>query len=133
MVDPLARILNAAASAKIYEGVGNPWIYGGTKILQYANDTLIFIKIEKQYLAVLKTILYCFELISSLSINFQKSSISFIGKRQEEISRLVCAKWLNCQEMKTPFRRLGLTPNESKPIESDWISMIQRIKNQLAS
>lgn len=73
-------MLNATASTKISEGLGNPWICSRTKILQYAANTLVFAQARKDYISVLKTILYHFEQISGLSINYQQSSISTIGQ-----------------------------------------------------
>lgn len=57
VVDPLCRLLNHAASCGIFEGLGSPWIRGGTKMLQYADDMLIFAKARKEFMAVLKIIL----------------------------------------------------------------------------
>ena len=82
-------MMNAAAFARIYEGLGNPWVCAGTKILQYADDALVFIRAEKSYCAILKTILLCFELISGLAINFHKSSVSVIGRCSQFLSQLL--------------------------------------------
>lgn len=47
-MEPLHRMLNASAYAKIFEGMGNPWISRGIKLLQYAGDTLIFFKSKEE-------------------------------------------------------------------------------------
>lgn len=77
-VDPFCRMFNAVVLARIFEGLGNPWICGETKLLQYADDILIFSRTKRKYCIVLKIIVYSFELILWFMINFHKSSINFL-------------------------------------------------------
>ncbi|KAK2639899.1 hypothetical protein Ddye_027694 [Dipteronia dyeriana] len=59
--------------------------FGGRNIqishLQFADDTIIFIKPKMDFLLNLKRILRCFELASGLKINFHKSCIVRVCKR----------------------------------------------------
>jgi hypothetical protein len=50
---------------------------GGLTYLQYADDTIIFLEAEEQYIANVKFLLYCFENMSGLKINYQKGIILY--------------------------------------------------------
>jgi len=47
--------------------------------LQYVNDTLLVIPNDLRSLGSLRILLYCFELLSGLSINIRKSSLYPLG------------------------------------------------------
>ena len=49
--------------------------------LQYADDTILFLKPKVEFLANAKRILRCFEMASGLKINFHKSCVVKVGKR----------------------------------------------------
>lgn len=119
-VHPLCRMLNAATSTKIYARFRNPWVCGGAKILQCTNDISIFIRAKKRYCAVLKVILCFFELISSLMINFHKSSIFATGRNFNDDSSLLSS--LNCPPVPPPFKYLGLSLSGKKPVNQIGLS-----------
>jgi hypothetical protein len=47
-----------------------------------------FLEEEEEYVANLKFILYCFENMSDLKINFHKSEVIVVGASKEEGSRI---------------------------------------------
>jgi hypothetical protein len=57
--------------------------------LQYADDTVIFFDIEDEYVANLKFILYCFEEMLGLKINFHKSEVIVLGFRMKKALELL--------------------------------------------
>lgn len=59
----------------------------GIRILKYVDDTLIFAQAKRVFIVALKIILYSFELVSGLSINYHKSSVSTVGS---DISSMAC-------------------------------------------
>jgi hypothetical protein len=63
--------------------------------LQYADDTLILIKPTDEGIAHLKLLLVCFENMSGLKINFDKSEVLVMGMSVPEQRRL--ANLLNCK------------------------------------
>ena len=65
------------------EGVIPHLIQDGLSILQYADDTVIFMSHDIQKVINMKLILTTFEKLSGLKINFQKSEIFCFGKAKE--------------------------------------------------
>jgi hypothetical protein len=59
-------------------------VEGGLTHLQYADDTVIFLEADRQSIANVKFLLYCFENMSGLKINYQKSEVMGIGVTKEE-------------------------------------------------
>jgi hypothetical protein len=64
--------------------------------LQYVDDTVIFLEAEDDYVPNLKFILYCFEEMLGLKINFHESEMIVLGVSKEESTRI--ANCLNCIE-----------------------------------
>jgi hypothetical protein len=50
-------------------------IEGGITHLQYVDDTVVFIDMDDQSIMNIKLILYCFENMSGLKIDYDKSEI----------------------------------------------------------
>ena len=76
------------------------------EVLQYTDDSLFVAEANFQNVRTVKAILICFELTTSLRVNFHKSSIGAIGV---DLSKLNCfANVLNCNKMNIPFTCLGL-------------------------
>jgi hypothetical protein len=63
-------------------------IEGGLTHLQYADDTVIFLEAKDEYVANLKFILYCFEEMSGLKINFHKNEVMVVDASKEESGKL---------------------------------------------
>jgi len=51
----------------------------GVAILQYADDTIIFLKHDLEGAMHMKLLLYLFEMLAGLKINFNKSEILMIN------------------------------------------------------
>jgi hypothetical protein len=75
VVDILTRMLQKAAGNNMIMILGNEVVEGGVISLQYADDTIRFIAKEEQYAKNLKWILTCFELMSGMRINYNKSKL----------------------------------------------------------
>jgi hypothetical protein len=67
---------------------------GGISHIQYADDTIIMTDGSDLSILNLKLILYCFEWMSGLKINFHKSEVYVFGVDQVEKERI--ANMLNC-------------------------------------
>ncbi|XP_074336502.1 uncharacterized protein LOC141673654 [Apium graveolens] len=71
----LSKMLNTTSEQGIIEGLqmGKE----GKKIshLQYADDTIVFLQGNEESILGIKKVLQCFQLLSGLKINFQKSSL----------------------------------------------------------
>ncbi|KAK2644269.1 hypothetical protein Ddye_019464 [Dipteronia dyeriana] len=74
--------------------------------LQFADDTIVFLQSRSDYLLNLKRILRCFELSSSLTINFHKSCI--VRVRKNEAIEACWVDLFKCRKVTLPLQYLGL-------------------------
>jgi hypothetical protein len=92
-------------------------VEGGLAHLQYADDSLIFLEAEEEYVANLKFILYCFENMSGAKINFHKSEEVVVRASKEEGARI--ANCLKCKEGELPMTYLGIPVITAKLYTAD--------------
>ena len=79
----LAILIARAKEAGQVEGVLPHLIQDGLSILQYADDTAIFMSYDIDRARNMKLILSTFEQLSGLKINFHKSEIFCFGKAKD--------------------------------------------------
>ena len=75
VVDMLAIIVSRAKEHGQVKGVVPNLIDGGLSILQYADDTIIFMEHNFEQAKNMKLLLIMFEQLSGLKINFHKSEL----------------------------------------------------------
>jgi hypothetical protein len=80
-------------------------IEGGCAVLQYRDDTILFIKDDMESARNLKLLLYIFESMSGLIINFEKSEVLLIQPDDEKLQTYV--DLFNCQVGAWPIKYLG--------------------------
>jgi hypothetical protein len=80
-------------------------INGGVAILQYADDTIICLKDDFEKARNMKLLLYLYELMSGLKINFGKSEVIMI--HGDDDKHLMYADLFNCQTGAFPLKYLG--------------------------
>jgi hypothetical protein len=83
VADMLALLINRAKADGQIRGVLPNLIDDGLSILQYADDTIIFIDHVPEQAKNLKLLLCAFEQLSGLKINFHKSEIFCYGIAKE--------------------------------------------------
>jgi len=81
-------MLHSAIDKGHLSGVLTDLIPGGVSHIQYADDTVIMIDGAEQSIRNLKIILYCFEWLSGLKINYHKSEVFVFGVCQEEKEKM---------------------------------------------
>ena len=77
--DALSAMLSSAARAGDLQGVIPQLVEGGLTHLQYADDTIIFLKKTDTNIRNLKFILFSFEAMSGMEVNFDKSEVFTVG------------------------------------------------------
>lgn len=102
--DALGVMLQTAISKGHIKGVLN--VPGGVSHIQYADDTIIMIEASEQYITNLKLILYCFEWLTGLKINYHKSEVFVFGVSQGE--KYDMDNMLNCVLVELPMKYLGI-------------------------
>ena len=84
VADMLAVMIERAKVDGQIDGVVNHLVDGGLSILQYADDTILFMDHDLEKARNLKLILSAFEQLSGLKINFHKSELFCFGEAQDE-------------------------------------------------
>jgi hypothetical protein len=105
LADALAIILDHASVAGHIKGVVSHLVLEGVTHLQYADDTILLIKLDDGAIANLKFILICFEILSGLKINFFKSEVIMTGVSPYEQYRVACM--FKCKEGGFPMTYMG--------------------------
>ncbi|EOY07997.1 Uncharacterized protein TCM_022315 [Theobroma cacao] len=98
--------------------------------LQFADDTMIFLKSEIESLVNAKRILRCFQAISGLRINFHKSSLAGIGTNENFVRE--CAERINYMFEVIPMVYLGLPLKANPNSIQTWKPIIEKFETRLA-
>jgi hypothetical protein len=80
----LATMLDKAKEADEIRGLALNLVEGGLTHLQYADDTILFSDLDEQSIINVKFLVYCFECMSGLRINFQKNEVFVLGASDAE-------------------------------------------------
>jgi hypothetical protein len=78
----------------------------GLSVLQYADDTILFLEDNLDEAKNLKLVLSAFEKLSGLKINFHKSELFCFGETKERVGEYV--DLFGCKEGRMPFRYLDI-------------------------
>jgi hypothetical protein len=90
MVDVLSRMMQKVAGVGLIKGLASDLVTRGVINLQYADDSILFLENDVAYARNLKYILTCFELMSGMRINYNKSELVPINiDNQEDINSFV--------------------------------------------
>ena len=99
-------------------------------LLQFADDTLFVCESKVQNIICIKAILRCFELSSSLKVNFHKSKIGAIVVDRNEVK--LYSEILHCSLMDIPFTYLGLTIGGNPSRCAFWEPVLSKIRKKLS-
>jgi hypothetical protein len=106
VAEVLATLLRKASSQGKIKGVLSHLIPEGISHIQYAADTNLMVEGDDSSVMHMKFILYCFEWLSGLKINYHKSEAYIFGMEEEEKRRIT--NMLNCQLGELPMNYLGI-------------------------
>jgi hypothetical protein len=94
------------------KGVLTHLIPSGLTHIQYADDTIIMVEGDVGSITHMKFILYCFEWLSGLKINYHKSEAYIFGTKDEDKFKI--ANILNCKLGELPIKYLGIPISDVK-------------------
>jgi hypothetical protein len=126
----LSTLIFWARSNRKFRGVVPHLVEEHLSILQYADDTIIFMDHDTLQTKDLKLVLSTFEQLSGLKINFHKSEL-FNGTTKDCEQHY--AKLFGCKLGDLPFRYLGIPMNHKKLSNKDWASIEEKFKKKLTS
>jgi len=131
VADILATILNRAKQEGLIRGIIPRLIDDGLSILQYADDTVIFLDHDIDLAKNIKLLLCVFEQLSGLKINYHKSDIFCFGQArecEEQYSQL-----FGCKLGQLPFKYLGIPMHVRRLSNKDWKVIEDRIEKKLSN
>lgn len=129
VADSLARMLIKASQNDVVTGLGKRLVPHGVILLQYADDTIICLENDLEKARNLKLLLYIYELMAGLKINFWKSEIFVINGNTEV--ELQYADLFDCQIGAFPMIYLGVPVSSSHLYISDWIKLEEKLAKRL--
>jgi len=127
----LAIMIARAKQAGQVSGLIPHLIDDGISILQYADDTIIFLEHSLEEAKNMKLVLTTFEQLSVLKINYHKSELFCFGEAtaaQQEYVNI-----FGCQMGEIPFTYLGIPLHHRRLRNSDWKVIEDRFERRLSS
>jgi len=85
----LSTLITRATEGEQFGGLVPHLVDGGLSILQYADDTILFMESDLEQAGNLKLILGAFEKLSGLKINFHKSVFFCFGNAKDRAQECV--------------------------------------------
>jgi hypothetical protein len=131
VADMLAILIARAKMDGQVEGLIPHLVDGGISILQYADDTILFMDHDLDKALNMKLILCIFEQLSGLKINFHKSEVFCFGKAKEVEDEYITL--FGCAAGSFPFRYLGIPIHFQKLKNGEWKLIEDRFERKLAS
>nr|GEV86550.1 putative RNA-directed DNA polymerase, eukaryota, reverse transcriptase zinc-binding domain protein [Tanacetum cinerariifolium] len=126
--------LNAIINEAVEKGISRGVRMGANNVmvshLQYADDTIFFSEWNKENAKSLMCILKCFEEVSGLRVNYNKSKLYGIGVNEVDLRDM--AGWIGCGVRDFPFTYLGLPIGENMMRINAWNLIIDKFKSRLA-
>jgi len=128
VVDMLAILINRAKDESQVIEIVPHLVDGGLSILQYADDTILFMDHDIEKATNIKMLLCAFEQLSGLKINFHKSEIFCFGQAKEMEQQY--SQLFGCQSGKYPFRYLRI-PMHRKLSNADWRIVEEKFEKKI--
>lgn len=122
-------MIHKAQESNLITGLISHIIPHGVAILQYADDTILFLKHDLEGATHMKFLLYLLEMLAGLKINFNKSEILMIN--DEDNWGNVYAETFNCQIGSFPIRYLGAPVSLSRLKVKGWLSLVDKGNKRL--
>jgi hypothetical protein len=130
VADMLAIMIQRAKEDDQVSGLIPHLVEGGLSILQYADDTIIFMEHDLDKALNMKLVLCIFEQLSGLKINFHKSELFCFGRAkdlQTEYKTL-----FGCDIGSLPFRYLGIPIHFRKLTNGEWKPVEDRFEKKFS-
>jgi hypothetical protein len=96
VANSLSKMIVSAQRNGLIKGLADNLVDHGVAILQYAYDTIMLLQDDMEGSRNLKLLLYIFETMSRLKINFEKSETMLVLDDSEKLNEYV--ELFNCQK-----------------------------------
>jgi len=131
VVDILAILIDRAKETELIRGLVPNLVDNGLSILQYADDTILFMENDLEEAKNLKLLLCAFEQLSGLKINFHKSELFYFGA-----AKGVQQDYMNifgCNVGEAPFTYLEIPLHYKRISNKDWKVIEDRFERKLST
>ncbi|KAL4373402.1 hypothetical protein AHAS_Ahas05G0078200 [Arachis hypogaea] len=129
----VVEVLHRMVGEVVRHGRISPLLVGNDNIklshLQFADNTIIFCSPEEETICNYKWLLQCFEMMSGLSINFDKSSLISVNYEREWSQRM--CSLLGCKEATLPVKYLSNFLAENPKLVKTWKPIIDKVEEKL--
>ena len=125
----LTKMVHKTQENNLIIGLISHVIPNGVAILQFVDDTILFLKHDLEGATHMKLLLYLFEMFAGLKINFNKSEILMINDEENWGNQY--AEIFNCQVGLFPIKYLGVPVSPSKLKVSDWLPLVEKGNKRL--
>ncbi|XP_016168738.1 uncharacterized protein LOC107611308 [Arachis ipaensis] len=130
VIDVLHRMLGVAVRNRCI----SPLLVGRDQVelshLQFADDTILFCPPEEETIKNYRRILRCFELMSGLSINFDKSSLIPINCDDQWVQCM--SRMLGCKIASLLVKYLGIPLGANPRLVRTWKPIIEKVEEKLS-
>jgi hypothetical protein len=127
----LAILIKIANLDGQISGVVPHLVDDGLSILQYADDTILFMDHDPEKARNMKLLLYAFKQLPWLKINFHKSEIFCFGEALDAIDQYT--ELFGCNSRDFPLKYLGISNYYRKHLNVDWKRVEERYEKRLSS
>lgn len=121
--DVLAKMIGMAQNDHLVKGLFPEYVDNGVAILQYADDTILCLQ-DIENAINMKLLLYLYEEMSGLKINFMKIEIIMVSQESE---------MFNCSIGAWPIKHPGVPVSGSKLHVADWVPLDAKLLKRLDS
>ncbi|XP_057734380.1 uncharacterized protein LOC130949758 [Arachis stenosperma] len=98
--------------------------------LQFADDTVLFCPLEEKTIKNYRRILRCFELMSGLTINFDKSSLIPINCDVQWVQCM--SRVIGCKVASLSVKYLGIQLGTNPRLVKTWKPIIEKVEEKLS-
>jgi hypothetical protein len=127
VADMLTTLIECAKNDGLIEGVIPHLVDGGLSILQYADNTILFMEYNLDKAQNLTLILSAFKQLSGLKINFHKSELFCFGEALNKVNAY--ATLFGCGQGQFPMRYLGISIHYRRITLVEWKLLKRGFKN----
>ena len=127
--DALAKMITTAQENDLFTGLVPEYVEKGVAVLQYADDTILCLQDDIEGARNMKLLLYLFENMSGLKINFNKSEVAMVG--EDEGKTLIYSEMFNCAMGVWPIKYLGVPVSGSRLHVKDWLILDEKLLKRL--
>jgi hypothetical protein len=129
VADGITRMIIKAQENNKFCGLIDHIVEKGVTVLQYADDTIICLKHGIKGARNLKLLLYMYEMMAGLKINFLKSEVITINDKENWANTY--AAIFNYQVRSFTIKYLGVPVSPSRLHIADWLPLLEKSNKKL--